>query len=352
MFGGRLSQQATVRRGQDPPGRPAPRSPGGHMKYKSQGLTAAAAAAAVLAGLLSGCSAANGASAPPVEKHDLTVGAVPVADSAALYIAQQRGFFKAEGLHVKIEPVVSAETAIPGQLAGKYDVVLGNYVSYVLADAEHGDDFRVLYPGAAESPGDSVLLVPHGSPIQSVADLRGKTVAINAPNNIGALLVTSMLSDYMMGPKADHIRFVAIPFPLMAHALITHKVDAAMMFEPFATEAEMQGAEQVADADAGSTQNLPIAGYMVTKSWERKYPGTAAAFRHALQEGQNIASADPLAVYKGLETYAKIPANVAQIISLPSYPLSNNDLSLQRIPNLMLNLGMLDHSFDVNEMLH
>lgn len=321
------------------------------MKYKSQGL--AAAAAAVMVGLLSaGCAPATGASAPPVEKHDLTVGAVPVADSAALYIAEQRGFFKAEGLHVKIVPVVSGATAITGQLAGKYDVVLGNYVSYVLADAEQGDDFRVLAPGAAESPGDSVLLVPHGSPIQSVADLRGKTVAINALNNIGALLVTSMLSDYMMGPKADHITFKAIPFPAMAHALVTHQVDAAMMFEPFATEAEMQGAEEVADADAGSTQNLPIAGYMVTQSWERKYPGTAAAFRHALQEGQNIASADPLAVYKGLETFAKIPAATAQIISLPTYPLTNNDLSLQRIPNLMLNLGMLNHGFDADQMLH
>jgi len=323
------------------------------MKYKSQGLTAAAAAAAVMAGLLSGgCSAATGASAPPVEKHDLTVGAVPVADSAALYIAQQRGFFKAAGLHVKIVPVVSAATAIPGQLAGKYDVVLGNYVSYVLADAEHGDDFRVLAPGAAEAPGDSVLVVPHGSPIQSVADLRGKTVAINALNNIGALLVTSMLSDYMMGPKADHITFKAVPFPAMTHALVTHQVDAAMMFEPFATEAEMDGAEEVADADAGSTQNLPIAGYMVTKSWERKYPGTAAAFQHALQEGQDIASVSPLAVYKGLETFAKIPAATAEIISLPSYPLVNNALSLQRIPNLMLNLGMLNHGFDADQMLH
>src|SRR6516162_4217762 len=117
------------------------------MKYRVRAIPAAAAVVAI-ALLSGGCSTANGSvSAPPVEKHNLVVGAVPVADSAALYIAQQRGLFKAAGLNVKIETVVSGATAIKGQLAGQYDVVLGNYVSYILADAQQGDKFRVLAPG-------------------------------------------------------------------------------------------------------------------------------------------------------------------------------------------------------------
>src|SRR5262249_17504272 len=93
------------------------------------------------AALLGGGGARGGARAPAVEKTDLTVGAVPVADSAALYIAQRRHLFAAEGLHVKIVPVVSGATAISGQLAGKFDVVLGNYVSYILANTQHGRNF-------------------------------------------------------------------------------------------------------------------------------------------------------------------------------------------------------------------
>ena len=232
------------------------------MRQRSCGAAAVAAIAAAL--LSSGCSGVTGPVAPPVEKHDLTVGAVPVADSAALYIAEQRGFFKAEGLHVKIVPVVSGATAIAGQLTGRYDVVLGNYVSYILADAQRGDDFQILAPGSADGPGDSVLLVPPGSQIQSVAGLKGKTIGVNALNNVGTLLVTSLLSDYMMGPKVDHIHFRPIPFPGMTHALMAHQIDAAWMVEPFVTDAEMDGAEEIADTDSGSTQNLPVAGYMVT----------------------------------------------------------------------------------------
>ena len=43
----------------------------------------------------------GGSTAPPgVEKPDLTVATVPTLDNAGLYVAQQRGLFAAEGLHV------------------------------------------------------------------------------------------------------------------------------------------------------------------------------------------------------------------------------------------------------------
>ena len=319
------------------------------MKYLFRGVAMMAVVTA--AALLGGGCAPSGAHAPTVEEHDLTVGAVPVADSAALYIAQQRGLFAAEGLHVKIVPVVSGATAISGQLAGKFDVVLGNYVSYILADALHGDRFRVLAPGASVGPNEAGLLVPPGSPIQRVAQLKGATIGVNALNNIATLLVTSMLYDNGIYVKRDHIRFKAIPFPEMTHALLTHQVDAAWLVEPFVTYAEMTGAQPLADTDQGTTQNLPIAGYMVTQSWEQKYPGTAAAFRRALREGQAIAATDAPAVYRGLEAFARIPASVADVTALPSYPLTSDPRSLQRVADLMLLYNMVNHSFGVGQML-
>ena len=321
------------------------------MRYRFAAVPAAVAAVAI-ALLSGGCSSNNAAaSGPPVEKHNLIVGAVPVADSAALYIAQQRGFFRDAGLNVKIETIISGANAITGQLAGKYDVVLGNYVSYILADAVNKDKFQVLAPGAADSADDSTLLVAPGSKIQSVADLKGKTIAVNALNNIGTVFITSVLSEYAMGLKADHIRLVVVPFPEMSHALQTHQVDAAWMVEPFVTYSEMAGAQPLADTNAGATQSLPLGGYMVTQSWEQNYPGTADAFRRALREGQEVAATNSPAVWRGLEKYAKMPSSVAEIIALPSYPLANQDDELQRVANLMLQYNMLSQNFDVHQML-
>jgi ABC-type nitrate/sulfonate/bicarbonate transport system substrate-binding protein len=236
------------------------------MKYLFRGT---AAVAAVTAAALLGAGCARGeARAPAVEKTDLTVGAVPVADSAALYIAQQRHLFAAEGLHVKIVPVVSGATAISGQLADKFDVVLGNYVSYILANTQHGHNFRVLAPGAAVGP--------------SVA---------------------------------------------------------------------LAGAESIADTDSGGTQDFPLGGYMVTQSWERANPGTAAAFRRALLAGQKIAAANPPAIWGGLEKFANIPASAADLIALPGYPLTMTAGTLQRIVGLMETFGMLSRGYDASQML-
>jgi NitT/TauT family transport system substrate-binding protein len=318
------------------------------MKYLFRGVAVVAAVAT--AGLLCGGCARGGAQAAALEERDVTVGAVPVADSAALYIAEQRHLFAAQGLHVKIVTVVSGATAIAGQRAGKFDVVLGNYVSYILADA-HGDKFRVLAPGAADSPNDSMLMVPPGSPIQRVAQLKGATIGVNALNNIGTLVVTSVLYDNGIYVKRDHVHFKAIPFPEMSHALLTHQIDAAWMVEPFVTYAELAGAETIADTDSGATQDFPLGGYMVTQSWERTHPRTAAAFRRALLAGQKIASANPPAVWDGLERFAKMPSSTADLIALPAYPLTIEADTLQRIAYLMTTFGMLSHLFNTGQML-
>jgi hypothetical protein len=90
---------------------------------------------------------------------------------------------------------------------------------------------------------------------------------------------------------------------------------------------------------------------MVTQSWEKKYPGTAAAFKRALLEGQEIASRNLPAVWHGVEKFAKIPADVAGLIALPSYPPLIQPSELQRIANLMLLYNMLGQNFDASQML-
>ncbi len=321
------------------------------MRYRVWGIPAAAAVV-VIALLSGGCSRTDGsASAPPVEERNVTIGAVPVADSAGLYIAQQRGLFKAEGLNVKIETVVSGATAIKGQLAGQYDVVMGNYVSYILADARQGDKFRVLAPAAADAANYSAIMVPPGSPIQTVPELKGKTIGVNALNNLATVFIASVLGEYNMGIQADHIHLKAIAFPLMTHALLTHQIDAAWMVEPFVTTAAISGAMPLTDTSQGATQNLPLGGYMVTQAWEQKHPGTAAAIRRALLKGQEMASTSEPEVWQGLEKFAKIPRAIAMLITLPSYPPVMPPSDLQRVADLMLDYKMLDTGFDVSQML-
>jgi NitT/TauT family transport system substrate-binding protein len=232
-----------------------------------------------LVALTAGCTSSPGPSSQPgrPEKTSIVVGAVPAADSAGLYIAQQRGFFAAAGLHVKIVNIVSAEDAITTQISGGFDVTLGNYVSYIEADAEQHAGLRIIAEGSVMQPANQEIVTLPGSRITTLAGLRGATLAVNVRNNIGTILIGSALNS--IGLPLRDVKLVPIPFPLMTAALKDHQVAAAWLPEPFLSSAEQQiGARDICDLDEGGTAGFPIVGYAVTRAWEQKFPRTAAAF--------------------------------------------------------------------------
>jgi NitT/TauT family transport system substrate-binding protein len=194
------------------------------------------------------------------------------------------------------------------------------------------------------------ILVPQNSSITTVADLAHKTIGVNVTNNIGTLLVSSVLTDNAVSPSS--VTFVPVSFPDMAKALSDGQIDAAWEPEPFVTMDEEQiGAVPLADANQGSSQNLPISGYMVTASWLKKYPNTAAAFRRAILKAQAIASVNQGAVEQGMQKFASTPEEAAAIANSPEYPTQDNMVLLQRLANLMLNFGMLQQNYDVRQMI-
>jgi NitT/TauT family transport system substrate-binding protein len=311
-----------------------------------------AAGVAVTASLLiAGCTSKAASAAPvSVEKPDLTVAAVPAAGSAALYIAQQRGMFAAEGLHVKIVPINSSSAAIAGQLAGTYDVTVGGYVAYILADAQHRANLRVLAAASMLRPFSQEIVVPAGSPIETISELKGKSIGVNALNNVGMLLVSSVLSDAGMSPSEVH--FVSIPFSKMAAALQAHQVDAAYLPEPFLTSAEMSiGAQPIVDTDQGATENFPISGYVVTQAWVHKYPRTATAFRRAVLAAQGLAGNSLSAVQQAMMASAGVPRLAATLMAAPEFPVDAEPIVLQRVADMMLKFGLLHQQFSVAPML-
>jgi NitT/TauT family transport system substrate-binding protein len=328
-------------------------------RFRLRPVTGLAALVGLSALLAVGCSAGGSSSAAPggLEKTNLRVAAVPAVDSAALYIAQQRGLFAAEGLRVTIVPATSGKTTINSQLAGQFDVTSGNYVSYILANADpqaaglkKPADFRVLAPGSIMEANNQDIMVPPNSGIHTVSELRNKTVAVNVTHNIGQLLVSSILADNAV--PVNSVRFVPMAFPAMAKALQDHQVDAAWEPDPYITEAEENvGAIPLADSNQGTTENLPISGYMVTASWLKKYPNTAAAFRRALIKAQAIAANDPAAVQQGMQAFASVPKIVAAVEADPQYPTQMNAALLARLEQLMLHFNMIDQSYNVSQMI-
>ena len=94
---------------------------------------AAGIPAVALAACSSGGSSSGVASGPPPEQSTIVIDAVPTADAAGLYIAQDNGYFAKQGLTVKIVPINGGEYGMGDLQTGKAQLIEGNYVSFIAA---------------------------------------------------------------------------------------------------------------------------------------------------------------------------------------------------------------------------
>jgi NitT/TauT family transport system substrate-binding protein len=318
------------------------------MKFQNVGRTSAAAAAAiaVLAGCSAGSSGSDSASSSgPLEKTSIVVDAFPAIDSAGLFIAEQRGLFKQQGLDVTIKLAATSQSAIDGQLAGTYDLTSADYVTYVDNVLLKKAPLRIVDESSILKPNVLTLLVKSGSKVQAVSQLKHKTVSVNAPDDIGTLLVDSLLSDN--GVPLSSVTFNNnVNFPDVATSLGSGKVDASFAPEPFVSLDAMQaGTVVLADLDEGGTTDFPIQGVAVTQAWARANPNTLAAFERAYAQGQELADTDRAAVESAVEKFLGLPPLAASLISLPNFPTGVDAVRLQRLVDAMVRFGLLSKQY-------
>src|ERR1700727_3895135 len=92
-------------------------------------------AAAIPVAVLAGCSGGSSGGGGPLETSTIVIDAVPTADAAGLYIAYDDGLFAKQGLTVKLAPIDGGEYGMGDLQTGKAQLVEGNYVSFVPAQA-------------------------------------------------------------------------------------------------------------------------------------------------------------------------------------------------------------------------
>jgi NitT/TauT family transport system substrate-binding protein len=282
---------------------------------------------------------------------------VPAVDSAGFFVALRQGLFKKLGLTVNYTPAVSSDEVIDQQVAGKYDITGGNYVSYIQHYVNKHQPLEIVAEGSVMQQGTQAIYTMPGSKITTLAELKGHLLGINAPLNINYLLAASVLTEN--GIKLSQVRFptAPIPFPQMAAELAAGKIDAAAMPEPFATAAEQQyGAVELSDLNQGATEQFPIQGYVVTKAWAQQNPGTLRAFVTALSQGQEIADTSRSSVEKAMETLngppnGQVQPIVAAVMAVNIYPTAIDRVRIQRVADVMYQFGLLHDRFNVGPMI-
>jgi NitT/TauT family transport system substrate-binding protein len=179
---------------------------------------------------------------PPVKVRAGTLGLLT---EAGIFIAQERGYFRDEGLDVElIQFARGAEQTAP-LATGGLDFGVGAPDSSLFNAAARDVGLKMVSPNAVSNQDDSAgwLVVRQdlmdGGRFKDLRDLRGTRLALNGGFSIATVRLERMLEMASLTP-AD-LEVSVVPYPDMFVALANGALDTGISAEPFVTAARLQG---------------------------------------------------------------------------------------------------------------
>ena len=174
--------------------------------------------------------------------------------------------------------------------------------------------FLSVLSGSTIGSGNGIV-VPLGSPVQSLADLKGKQISVPFASTSHGMLLRAIKAQGW-DPERDVTILTQAP-EVAGSALQAGKIDAHADFVPFADLFPFKGfARKIYD---GAQANAPtFHGTLVSADYAKKYPEVVVAYLRAAIEANRLFAADPL---KTSELVARATGIDAEVVYLFGGPL-------------------------------
>jgi NitT/TauT family transport system substrate-binding protein len=137
------------------------------------------------------------------------------------------------------------------------------------------------------TPSASVTPTPAATGIKTIADLRGKKIALPSIGSIQDILLREQIKKAGLNYDADFTITAPMAGGDMITAMTTGALDAALMWEPFVTMAEQQGVADVLLWSEDMMPGHPCDTIATTTKFMQDYPDSLKAFLLAHQDGVN-----------------------------------------------------------------
>jgi NitT/TauT family transport system substrate-binding protein len=295
------------------------------------------------------------AAVPAHATDRVRVGVVPFTDTAPLFAAIQKGFFKAEDLEVEPVFATGGAAALPALAAGSLEVVISNTVS-VLQAVEQGIDLRVILPASASSrrvkPSGGLAVAADG-PVKTAKDLEGKRVAVNNLRNLLWLYTREYLE--RNGADLSKITFVEVPYPQAPDAIIARRVDAAYIGQPHLQRLLDSGkGRMLATPTTELQEDVQVSWYVAMTEWTGKNDALVQRFARAYYKGVDFMT-ESWRTPEGIQIlagYTKQKPEVLEKSTMQLWPKSIPEDSVQQTQALMQKHGLLAKPLDLKKILY
>lgn len=197
------------------------------------------------------------------------------------------------------------------------------------------------------APRGEAILVPSDSALQSVADLKGKRIALNKGSNVHYLLVKALEE---AGVAYGDIETAFLP-PADARAAFEQgSVDAWVIWDPFQAAAEAATGARTLRNGEGIVSNHQF--YFSTDSFVAANPQIVDEVLAAINEVDAWAKTDPAAAASELAPAVGIPADILKVaLERQAYGVTALDKSVvaeqQKIADTFHALGLIPEKIEI-----
>lgn len=277
----------------------------------------------LLVTFLGGCIApvpapAPAASTTPAAEKTVRVALLGITDVVPFYVAQQEGFFADQGLTAEAVPVSSAaerETMIQSNAA---DCEMTDLHGVILTNASDAAPL-IAVATARQATAETPMFFLMGAPGGKVADasqLAGANIAISENTVIDYW--NDRILDALGTDPAAVTRTNVPQLPVRLELLMAGQVDAAVLPDPLASLARLQGATQLADDTI--RPDVAVSVVACRADFVAAQPDTVAALVAGWDAGAAAINADPAAYRNILIETARVPEPLQDSYSLPPFP--------------------------------
>ncbi len=283
------------------------------------------------------------------EAVTLKVGVLPIVDTLPLHVADTEGMFAKQNIKVELVPFASAIERDTSLASGQIDGELNDLISVGLLnkDGEKVKVVRIALRSTPEFPQFTILVNPQ-SPVKSVADLKGRDIAISK-NTVIEYVTDELLAE--KGLKDGDAKLTEVSkIPVRLEMLTKGQIGAITVPEPFTSLAKKDGARVIADDGADQLGQSVITFRQEILS---RNPNAVKSFLLAYEQAVDAINASPEKYRSLLIDRAKIPESIKDTFRVPKYPKASvpKEAEVEKVAKWMVSKGLLPKMVSYGQMV-
>lgn len=279
---------------------------------------------------------------------------------APQYIAIEKGYFKDEGLDIKLTLTSGANNVMAAVLSKESDIGLSGSEATIYVYNKGEKDYIKTFAQLTQKDGSFIISREKINNF-TLNDLKRKYIIGGRIGGMPEMTLEYALKQNKINPKKDLTIDTSIDFASMAGAFIGGTGDFVTLFEPLATQIENEGYGYKVAQLGTLTDNVPYTAYNARKSYIENNKTTIKKFTKSIEKGLDYIHTHSLdeittAIQNQFPdtSYNDLKSAVKSYLDNNTWPKSTKltKKSFDHMQEIIINAGQLDKKVSYKDLIY